>query len=169
VHVPKSSILLLLVACQGEPQSVAECPDLSGSQRDECYAKYAADLFRQDPAGAEEVVNTQVSDSQVRDYIWLTVTREVDPSSYRYCDRIVEPTLGERCRVLVSRPHLHRELQREGGAPGGSGGGGRGGPQGARPGGPQPQGGVAPGQGGGAPAEGTAAPVEGTAAPAEGG
>ena len=154
--MPKPWTLVLLVACQSDPQSVAECPDLSGAQRDECYAKYAADLFRQDPGAAEEVINSQVSDSQVRDYIWLTVTREVDPSSYRYCDRIVEPTLGERCRVLVSRPHLHRELQRESGAPGGPGGGATpGGPQGLRPGGaPPPGGGTAPNQGGGAAPQG---------------
>lgn len=153
-------VLALLVACTGarDWSGPADCEALgAGPDRDECWARHAPKVFKEDADKGVKIVEEQVGDQAVKDFIWLTVTREVDPTSYKYCDRIVEPTLAERCRVLVSRPHLHRELLRDreatgpgagGPPPGGAGGppppGGAGGPP--PPGGPGPK-----GKAGGAP------------------
>ena len=120
-----------------------DCAALSkGANADECWAQHAPALFKTDPARGVAVVESDVSDQRIRDFIWLTVTREVDPSSYKYCDKIQEAALQDRCRVLVSRPHLHRELLKEGGGKGGVPSGGKPGgppPPGGKPGGPPPQ------------------------------
>ena len=157
-------LALLTLGCGGTENwsTTADCEaPSSGSRQDECWAKVAPSLFRADPEGAERIVATQVGDPRVRDYIWLTVTREVDPGSYKYCDKIEEAALEERCRVLVSRPHLHRELLKGEGGQGGPPGAGPpgGGPPGAGPPGGGPPPGGAPPPGGGAPA-----PVEGSGA-----
>lgn len=113
-------ILLLLAACGGSGGTTYDDPEQckampAGAERDECWAATAAELFRSDPQNAEAIIMEQVQDPKILDFIWLTVTREVDPGSYRYCEKIQEPALAERCKVLVSRPHLHRALQQEGG------------------------------------------------------
>jgi U5 snRNP spliceosome subunit len=142
--------MVLLLSCTTAPaafQSPDECRALSaGAQRDECWAAVAPELFSDDPVAAEAIVMEQVGDSKVRDFIWLTVTREVDPGSYRWCEKIEERALGARCRTLVSRPHLHRALQQEGGAAGQPKTGG------PPPGGAGPRRGPPPG--GGPPGEG---------------
>ena len=130
------AVLVLALACSGtrEWSGPEDCRSLSaGADRDECWVAHAPALFRQDATEGARVIDEQVQDQTVKDFIWLTITREVDPTSYQYCDRIKEPAMAERCRVLVSRPHLHRELLRDRGATSGA--------QGA-------QGGPAPGSGG---------------------
>ena len=134
-------------ACSTAPSSPADCQAMSaGNERDECWATHAPELFRSTPNRAEAmaVIEQQVGDARVRDFIWLSITREVDPSTFDYCKKIEEQALAERCRVLVSRPHLHRELV--GNTKPGPGGP----PPGAGPGGPPPGGGPP----GGAPAGG---------------
>jgi hypothetical protein len=141
-----------------------DCAALSpGPSADECWAAHAPEVFRTDPAKGEAIVSQQVQDAQIRDFIYLTVTREVDPSSYRYCDKIQESAIEQRCRVLVSRPHLHRELMK--GSEGAEGAAGGGPPPGAG-GGPPPGAGGPPPPGGGPPPRGKAAP--GGAPPAGG-
>ncbi len=155
-------VLALLVACTGarDWSGPDDCKALgAGADRDECWARHAPALFKEDADKGVQTVEAQVGDPAVKDFIWLTVTREVDPSSYKYCDRIVEPTLAERCRVLVSRPHLHRELLRDREATGGGGG---------TPGGPPPPGGAGgppPGGAGGPPPPDSAAPAGGAPPP----
>jgi len=120
------AVLVLALACSGtrEWSGPEDCRSLSaGADRDECWVAHAPALFRQDATEGARVIDEQVQDQTVKDFIWLTITREVDPTSYQYCDRIKEPAMAERCRVLVSRPHLHRELLRDRGAtPGAQGG-----------------------------------------------
>lgn len=150
-----SPLLLLLGACtgSGDWQDADDCRALSDAKtRDECFVEVTAGVFGQSAEAGEAMVR-EVSDPLVRDYILLKVTREVDSSSYRYCDQIQTPELATRCRTLVQRPHLHRErvakdAQGVGGgaddaAPGGPGGpppGGPGGPPPGGPGGPPPGG-----------------------------
>ena len=134
-------LLNLLLACNfGSWSSPEDCEALSsGEKRDDCWSVHAVELFRTDPDHGIQVVEEQVSDQQIRDFIWLQVTREVDPGSFRYCERIQESVLKERCKTLVSRPHLHRELLQGEPPPGGA----QGGQQGGRP---QVGGGQPPGQ-----------------------
>jgi len=84
-----------------------------GPLTDECWAAVLPDLFLEDRARAEKLVDARIQDVRIRDFVWLTITRDVDPGSYRWCDRIEDKALADRCRVLVSRPHLHRELVRQ--------------------------------------------------------
>jgi len=103
--------LLVLACTPAAPDSPEDCAALGDvTARDECYASVLPELFRTDPAGATRLVEQAVTDPTVKDYIWLAVTRDVDPNSNKYCDRIKDAVLAERCRVLVSRPHLHRGL-----------------------------------------------------------
>jgi hypothetical protein len=82
----------------------------AGERRDACYAAVAVEMFQSDPASAAERIAADVGQARVRDFIYLTVTREVDPSSKKYCDRIETPAIAERCNIMVHRPHLHRAL-----------------------------------------------------------
>ena len=152
-------VLLGASGCTGGPSGPDDCQAMdAGAARDECWAAHAPELFRQsaDRTQAIATIETQVGDSQVRDFIWLSITREVDPSSFTYCKKIEEQALAERCRVLVSRPHLHRELV---GGGGGDKAGPGGPPPGAGPGGPPPGGGPPPrGKGGPSPGGGPPPP-----------
>ncbi len=144
------SFLPLLAACSGAaPRSAEDCADLrSEKDRDECYLAVLTDVFKQDAVAGVEMVETKISDPVNRDFAWYQVTKTVDPHTNKYCDRIKDATLAARCRTVVSRPHLHRELM--GGAPGGSGAPGPGGGPGGGGGpGPGPGGGPGPGPGGG--------------------
>ncbi len=139
-----AGLVCTLLACGGPAGGPSDCEAMgAGAARDECWSTHAPTLFRatSDPDAAVALISQQVEDQQIRDFIWLTITREVDPSSYRYCRLIEEQALAERCRVLVSRPHLHRELV--GGQAGGAGGGPP--PGGGPPGGGPPGGGPPPG------------------------
>lgn len=105
-------LLALALACTPETYtSVEQCEEMKGgADRDTCYAETLPELYRTNREKAERLTREEVSDPRVRDYVYLTVTRDVDAGSMRYCDMIEETALKERCRVLVSRPHLHREL-----------------------------------------------------------
>ena len=128
---------LLVPACQRGPYTtVAECEALdSGPRQDACWMDVLPPMFRDRASEAENLARTRISDPAVRDYLWLTVTRDIDPGSMKYCNRIEDAAMKDRCRVLVSRPHLHRELSGQMPAPGGAGGG---------PGGQPPSGGAPP-------------------------
>jgi len=147
------ALLALALACTGTQEwtGPADCEALSaGADRDGCWVRHAPALFKEDATKGVRLVEEQVQDQTVKDFILLPITREVDPTSYKYCDRIVEPAMAERCRVLVSRPHLHRELlrDREATGPAGAQGGpppGAGGPNSegkGKAGGPPPPGGA---------------------------
>lgn len=137
----------LLLACSGgTPTTPEDCAGIGDlARRDDCYARVAPEVFRADPPAGVTLVEERVSDPTVRDFIWLEVTRDVDPNTDQYCRRIVDAALKERCMVLVSRPHLHRGLVEEGKKPPKS-----------------PMGGVPPGV---SPPPGAGAPLPGAAPP----
>jgi len=104
----------LLFACSPKWSSVADCEkETEVSLADSCYGEVLPDLFRTDPNGADQLVQARIQDPMVRDFVYLTVTREIDPSTYRWCERMQEKVLIERCRVIVGRPHLHEALKIE--------------------------------------------------------
>lgn len=106
-----SLLLSLVVACstQSQPSSLDACHGMDASpQRDECYADFLPELFLTDPPRAAELVQHGIEDSLVRDFVYLQVTRDLDPAGGRWCERISSTTVAERCRVLARRPHLQR-------------------------------------------------------------
>lgn len=126
------------------PTTPEGCAELrSDSARDECFLAILPGIFRTDPARGIELTLSSVTDPATRDFVWLTVTRDIDPNSDKYCERITDTLLKDRCKVLVSRPHLHRNLI-DGKAPpmGAHGQPGKGGPP--QMGGPPPPPGPAP-------------------------
>jgi hypothetical protein len=141
-----SALIWLTLACPSPSASYDSpeaCAALSaGDQRDECWSLQAVALFqanRNQPDVAEQIIAEQVSSPDIQDFIWLEVTKGFAPQSYRYCERIQNGALKDRCKTIVSRPHLHRELLQ---APeGGANQPGSGGPP---PGGAPPTGGGAP-------------------------
>ncbi len=107
---------LLLLSCgQADPSTWTRpehCEPVTPERaRDECRAAVAPEVFRQDLGAGERWV-AGIGDLLIRDYAWLSVTREVDLRGKRYCDRIETPELQERCNTLVSRPHLLQQLQK---------------------------------------------------------
>ncbi len=104
------ALIVLSVACApAEPKSAADCDGVMGeSAKNECYAKVAPAEFKADPAAGVAMVEEKITDQAVRDFVYLQVTREVDLSTLKYCERIKDEVLEDRCRVLVSRPHLQR-------------------------------------------------------------
>ncbi len=107
--------MLALLGCVDEaPKRFEDCRSLSaGNARDTCFVHHAVELFKRDRALGTSTVVHEVSDLAVRDFIWLTVTRDVDPTSDQWCRRIESEAIAERCRVLVRRPHLHRAIEDE--------------------------------------------------------
>ncbi|MCP4810666.1 MAG: hypothetical protein GY913_18375 [Proteobacteria bacterium] len=146
-----SLLTLLLLACQPDPESwhvAADCESLSDAAvQDECWLKVSVEVAKTDQAAGEALVD-KIQDPLVKDYAWHSLTRDVDPTSYKYCEKIENDKLADRCRVLVSRPHLHPHLIGDGAAddprpPGGGKGpagpdGGKGPPPGEN--GPPPEG-----------------------------
>lgn len=132
--------MLLFLACgtPKAPQSVADCDALS-TGKDDCYAKMAPAVFAKSPEEGIKLVEEKITDPTIRDFVYLTVTRDQDPSSTRYCDRMKDEVLANRCKTLVARPHLHRGTgEGQPGAPGGP-------PPGSPPPGTRPPDGPPPG------------------------
>ncbi len=108
---------IFMIACQqNAPKTQSDCQGLSGAEAvDACLASIAVQVVKADMSAAEALLGS-IQDPLVRDYVLLSFTREIDPSTSHWCHQIKSKQLRSRCRVLVTRPHLHRELV--GGAPG---------------------------------------------------
>ena len=116
-----SLLLSLIMACStpSQPESLEGCPAVKDvAARDECYAAFLPELFLSDPPAAAEQVERNISDPLVRDFVYLQVTRDIEPAGGRWCERISAGPVAERCRVLARRPHLQRA--RLGRGPGGA-------------------------------------------------
>lgn len=104
-------LLVLVLACMSPepPRSLDDCHTMqAGSPRDECFATYLSALFGSDPRAAGELVEEHIEDPLVRDFVYLQVSRDLDPAGGRWCDRISAEVVAERCYVLARRPHLQR-------------------------------------------------------------
>jgi hypothetical protein len=136
------SLLVLLACPSAEPTSHEACASLSGAARDDCYTRTLPVVFCTDVDAGVKLVEDQVADPVVRDFIWLEVTTKVAPQTPRWCERIADSALKERCITVVRRPHLHRDVASSlcGERTGGPGAGGPSGPPPRSPaGGPSPR------------------------------
>ena len=109
---------LFLFACQSANDkgwsTQADCASLTmGNVKDDCYGHFIVDIFKSDSSRGMEIMQKEISNDNVRDYLWLEVTRKVDPTTTKFCQLIKSQTLLKRCQTLVSRPHLHRETLRQ--------------------------------------------------------
>lgn len=106
-------LLLALLACGDPvaPTELSDCEDLwGGIRRDECYAIVLSAMFAQDAQRADALAQERIQDPLVRDFLYLEVAQEIDPGGGRWCTRMETPTVRQRCEVLISRPHLQRDL-----------------------------------------------------------
>ena len=106
-----SSLFLPFLACSQTTWSSAEdCYTLSkGEARDDCFSHHVVTMLNSNAPKTEQDIATLIHDPLVRDYIWLKATREYNPASQKYCQKIQDKTLKERCITLVRRPHLYKE------------------------------------------------------------
>ncbi len=102
----------ILAACgRPVPSGPEDCEGLSpGANADACWTAVIPALARTDPERASQYAEERVADDQTRDFLYLQLTRDVDPGNARWCHRIREKMIQDRCTVLVRRPHLHRAL-----------------------------------------------------------
>jgi hypothetical protein len=105
---------LIMLACTSQSWKNAEdCAQLPmGIDKDNCWSVHLVELFAEDSQQGFSIIENEVSSVKVQDYLWLEMTREVDPTTMTYCKKIIDKALMERCRMLVSRPHLHRDILR---------------------------------------------------------
>ena len=106
----------VLLACQQHPSwsNSADCQQLDkGIQKDNCWSVHLLEVFSNNPQEGMQIIQNDVSEQKVKDFLWLEMTREVDPTTMTYCKQIQDKSLLDRCRVLVSRPHLHRDTLRK--------------------------------------------------------
>ncbi len=111
------SVMLTWMGCQSGPSnnwgSVDDCAAIpSGNLQDDCWGHFIVDVFKTDSKRGMDIMQNKISSDSVRDYLWLEVTRKVDPTTTKFCQQIQSKTLTKRCQTLVSRPHLHRETLR---------------------------------------------------------
>jgi hypothetical protein len=93
------------------PSTVEDCAAIgSVKERDECYLSLAPAVFRKDAAAGVAMVEQDIQDPVTRDFAWYTVTKEVDPNNPKYCQKIKDAALADRCNQIVNRPHLRRGL-----------------------------------------------------------
>lgn len=116
------TLMFSMFGCQSSSDkgwSTAEdCATLeSGDVKDDCWGHFIVDIYKADPKRGMDIMQQEISNSDVRDYLWLEITRKVDPTTTKFCQQIVSKTLAKRCQTLVSRPHLHRETLRQQGNP----------------------------------------------------
>ncbi len=101
-------------SCTNKNRSAADCSQLSqGEERDDCWSTHILELVKKNEKQAIKVVEEQVESQQIKDFIWLQITREYNPATRKYCAKIQDKALAKRCQTLVSRPHLHRDILRE--------------------------------------------------------
>ncbi len=113
-EVPVRWLQLLAIAAACTPQTAGELEDCAridaATARDECYAELLFERLAANPEEVAERVEELIEDPLVRDFVYLRAARELEPASGRWCEHIHTGSVAERCRLLASRPHLHRAL-----------------------------------------------------------
>jgi len=106
--------LLFLLSCQKASwSSVQDCKTLKmGTDKDNCWSIHLLEVFSKNPQEGMTILQQEISNQRIKDFLLLEITREIDPTSLQFCQQIKDKALGDRCRLLVSRPHLHRDTLR---------------------------------------------------------
>ena len=112
------AVMVLTLGCQSTPDkswsTQKDCASLpAGDVKDDCYGHFIVEIFKADSNRGMDIMQQEISSDSVRDYLWLELTRKVDPTTTKFCQLIQSQTLMKRCQTLVSRPHLHRETLRQ--------------------------------------------------------
>jgi hypothetical protein len=96
---------LLLLACQGEPVTVAECATLSRpAEVEDCRLRLVQPLIDDDDA--LDAALAEIDDPGSRDLLLLRLAISDPPRAARLCRRVQTEGAKERCRQVLGRPHL---------------------------------------------------------------
>ena len=96
-----------LTECAPEPPAETDCEAMPmGDEKDRCWSEQILDEFLKNHDQAVQIVEEQISDPDIRDFIWYLVSTSLVPYSPRYCERIQSSVLRERCLAPLRRPHL---------------------------------------------------------------
>ena len=100
-----SGWLLLLLGCQPEPQSLAECPRLGNAgEVEDCRFEMVQPLV-----GDEDALDSAlgiIDDPGSRDLLLLRLAIADPQRAGRLCRRVETAGARERCRQVLGRPHL---------------------------------------------------------------
>ena len=108
------SFFVLFGCTQSSWSSADDCRQLDmGQERDNCWSVHIFQVMESNPQEGIDIIQKEISDEKVKDFLWLETTREVDPTTMKYCKLISNKSIFERCKLLVSRPHLHRDTLRK--------------------------------------------------------
>ena len=100
------------VGCTPATPDLAACRAMAaGAEKDACFAAFTEATAPTDPTAAEAAA-AEIGDAALRDFTYFAVSR-ADPTTTRWCEKIADPTLAQRCHVLVNRPHLHPDKRGE--------------------------------------------------------
>ena len=104
----------ILLSCQTNSwSSLEDCKALEkGDDKDNCWSVHLVQVFSKNREQGLLILKQEISSQRIRDFLLLEITREVDPTTQKYCNLIQDKPLADRCKMLVSRPHLHRETLR---------------------------------------------------------
>jgi len=105
VEFAAAAFFLILTSCQSPPEDLADCAVLSSpTAREECRYEMVAPLA-DDPRVFEAALE-QIEAPYSRDLIRYRLAFQ-DPQKYsRLCKDVEEPSLHEKCRQIIGRPHL---------------------------------------------------------------
>ena len=107
--------IVVPVSCTPSPKQniPEECASLPmGVEKDDCWGNCIIEVFSADSQKGMQIMESEISNPKVRDFLWLEITRKINPTTMTYCKKIADKDLFNRCQTLVSRPHLHRESLR---------------------------------------------------------
>lgn len=107
--------IVVQVGCTPAPKqhTPEECASLPmGVEKDDCWGNCIIEVFSADSQKGMQIMESEISNPKVRDFLWLEITRKINPTTMTYCKKIADKDLFNRCQTLVSRPHLHRESLR---------------------------------------------------------
>jgi hypothetical protein len=97
--------LLLLLACEAEPVTVAECARLgSRAEIEDCRFRLVAPLVGDDQA--LDAALADIPDPASRDLLLLRLAIADPPRAGRLCKRVETDGAETRCRQVLGRPHL---------------------------------------------------------------
>jgi hypothetical protein len=97
--------VLLILACQGEPVTVAECASLSPpAEVEDCRLRLVQPIIDDD--AALDAALTQIDDPGSRDLLLLRLAISDPPRAARLCRRVETEGAQARCRQVLGRPHL---------------------------------------------------------------
>ncbi len=112
-------LLALLVACQGEPETVAECARLrTEAAVEDCRLRLIKPLV-DDPAALDAAL-ADIDDPRSRDLVLLRLAIDDPQRAGRLCEKVETEGAQDRCRQVLGRPHLRTTRRPPEAPPGGA-------------------------------------------------